>query len=173
LILIAAQICPALATRLNPNAINEITLSFQVKQRQEEMKRAANNQEGLEEVLEDELSRLVLSHPMLLEMVEILELEYHRSNPQYEDEHVQHAARCRLLTARLVVFLSLHFMAGISLRKFTNMSRANIDDDDTQSIITFHLVHQTFGLGIRLPYSLPHRAPRGYILVCGCTACWN
>jgi hypothetical protein len=62
--------------------MNEIMLSFQVRNQQEERKMAADNQEGLEEVLEDRLTTLLVSRTILLGMVEMMELEYHSYNDQ-------------------------------------------------------------------------------------------
>jgi hypothetical protein len=56
---------------------------------------------------------------MILEMLAMLEREFQGiSNPQEDDECV---ARDQLLTARVGVFLSVGFMAGVRLRTFTHI----------------------------------------------------
>jgi hypothetical protein len=91
-------------------------------------------------------------------MLAMLERELKRSSkPQEDDEGV---ARDQLLTARVGVFLSVGFMDVIRLRTFTHMSRDDIVEDDTTSIITFRIREQ-FCLRLQLQNSLPYCSPRG------------
>jgi hypothetical protein len=101
---------------------------------------------------------LLVGHPMLLEMLAMLERDFKGgSNPQEDDEGV---ARDQLLIARVGVFLSVSFMAGIRLCTFTHISRDDIVEDNTTSIITFRIRKQ-FRLRLQLQYSLPYYSPRG------------
>jgi hypothetical protein len=139
---------------------------------------AANNQQGFGDDEEEEQGErvkeqvevearqqsrdqppdLLVGHPMLLEILAMLEREFKgSSNPQEDDEGV---ARDQLLTVHVHVFLSAGFMAGIHLRTFTHILRDDIVEDDTTSIITFRIREQ-FRLRLRLQSSLPHCSPRG------------
>jgi hypothetical protein len=136
---------------------------------------AANNQQGFRDDEEEEQEKgdqeqeqeqqagdlpplLLVRHPMLIEMLAMLERGFNGgSNPQDDDEGVSHD---QLLIARVGVFLSVGFMAGIRLRAFTHILRDDIVEDDTTSIITFRK-REKFRLRLRLQYSLQYCSPRG------------
>jgi hypothetical protein len=108
-------------------------LFLRERERERKMVSAANNQQGFGDDEEEEQEQgeqgqekvearqqardrqpvLLVGHPMLLEMMAMLEREFKgSSNPQEDDEGV---SRDQLLTARIGIFLSVGFMAGIRL----------------------------------------------------------
>jgi hypothetical protein len=110
------------------------------EQEQDQGEQVKGQGQGQEQQAGDLPPVLLVWHPMVLEMLTMLERGFEGgSNPQEDDEGV---SRDQLIIARVGVFLSVGFVAGIRLRTFTHISRDEIVEGDTTSIITFHICEQ-------------------------------